>query len=439
MKIKNLLVPLLTITNLLFFTGCPDNGVQPPTNPLQITIEDATCTEAFLKISLAADEQNRTVTLKRGDSTIFSDLRLQTSDTLVIDDGLLPNKTYTYSMTTGSWKVTVQATTQDTTSHQVQWQLPDTLGAQGLIRDVWVFSKTDAWAVGEIFLRDSNGNIDNGTRYNASHWDGVKWTLMRIPYYYQGHQVYNPLYSIFAFGENDIWFGGNGVIHWNGQQYIPAEIPSTVWGAFTINKLWGTSSNNLFLVGENGSIAQYANGTWTKMESHTTVDLWDIWGIDDTHVWATGLNSRDGHSVVLQYNGKQWTTLYDSDTQPFQTKYQFSRVWTDNPSRIYLDGGSGLHIMNLNNFIISSQINTGQTYISYCLRGTRQNDIFDGGPAGEFSHGNGFSWYLYPEFKTLNDGDAWFTSVHPTKDFIVIGGLYLTALNGFPVVVRGYR
>ena len=36
----------------------------------------------------------------------------------------------------------------DTTSHAVSWYA-DTLGTQGLVRDIWVFNKTNVWAVGE--------------------------------------------------------------------------------------------------------------------------------------------------------------------------------------------------------------------------------------------------------------------------------------------------
>jgi hypothetical protein len=429
-----------TLCALLLFTNadCKKDIVDPPpTNPLQLTVEDVTCTEASLKLSLAGSEKNRSVVLKRSDSTIAT-LTMAGTDSLFIDEGLLPNRTYTYTLTDGNWRATAQATTLDTTSHNIQWQLPDTLGVQGLIRDVWVFSKTNAWAVGEIFLRDSNGAIDNGTRYNGAHWDGAKWTLMRIPYYYQGQPIYNPLYCAFAFSENDIWFAGNGVIHWNGQQFIPAEIPASVWGPFLVNKMWGTSSNNLFIVGEGGSIANYSNGVWTKQESHTTVNLQDVWGIDNEHVWATGTNVRDGHSVVLQYDGKQWSTIYDNAGKPFSEFFGFMTLWTDTPSRMYLDGGSWFRIMNLKNYSISQPVNTGRTYVSVRLRGTSRNDIFNVGPV-EISHNNGYGWFRYSYPNYLYNEAARFSNVFPTKDFIIMGGYYYTGLNGIPVVVRGYR
>lgn len=417
----------------LLFLGCPDDGITPPANPLQVV--DATCTEVYLNISLSGAG---TVTLQRGDVSIAT-ITLTGSDSLFVDSLLQSNQTYTYTLTDGNWRVTAQATTLDTTSHEIQWQAPDTLGVQGLIRDVWVFSETNAWAVGEIYLADSTGKPDMGNPYNAAHWDGSKWEVKQIKVNFRGNMITPPLEGIFAFSPTQIWLVGSLPIFGDGSTWIMYDLRTTLHPNVSVSKAWGSNAQNMYFVGSGGSTVHYSNGTWTKMESHTTVNLQDIWGIDNSHVWATGFNSNDGHSVVLQFDGKQWTTLYDSDTQSFQTKYQFSRVWSDISTRIYLDGGSGLHTMNLNNFNISPQIHTGRTFVSYCLRGTGLNDIFDGGPAGELSHGNGYSWHLYPEFNTLNQGDAWVTSIHPKKNFVLVGGLYLTQLNGFPVVIRGYR
>ncbi len=436
---KHLLTALFLF--LLLFSGCPDSGVNPPPNPLGLTVENVTSTQVFLNLSLDQSETNRTVTLKRGDSTIFSNLRLPTSDTLVVDEGLLPNKTYTYTLSYLGFIATAQATTQDTTSHAVQWQVPDTLGAQGLIRDCWIFSRDNAWAVGEIYLADSTGKPDMANPYNAAHWDGNKWEVKQIMFYTvcgQQHRTAYPISSIFAFSNSDIWFAvyGDQVVRWDGNTQTSTMCMPV---SFTISKIWGESSNSVYAVGNSGIVVHYTNGTWTKMESHTSVDLQDIWGIDDSHVWATGTTASDGHSVVLQYDGKQWTTIYDNSNATPSKLFYFNTVWTDNVNYLYLDGG-GLHkLATTNNNYIGPQIITGQTYPSYRIRSTSQRDMFDTGQASEVAHFNGVSWYLYPELKAINDGFAWFYSAYPTKDFILIGGVSLTSLNGVPIVIRGYR
>jgi hypothetical protein len=206
----------------------------------------------------------------------------------------------------------------------------------------------------------------------------------------------------------------------------------------SILKIFGLNPRDLYFVGYKGITVHYS-GTWTRMTSNTTVDLQDIWGIDGTHIWATGTNTGDGHSVVLQYNGSNWTTLYDSNNQPNSTKYQFNTLWSNNLSSLFLDGGSGLHIMTLSNLGIGSQMNTGLTYVGSRIRGINQNDIYDVTSGGEVSHYNGSSWHLYSEFQLMMGNDAWWHCVYPTKDLVIIGGYIFTGLNGFPVVVRGYR
>jgi hypothetical protein len=177
------------------------------------------------------------------------------------------------------------------------------------------------------------------------------------------------------------------------------------------------------------------------MTSNTTVDLQDIWGIDGSHIWATGTNTGDGHCVVLQCNGSNWTTLYDSNSQPAQPQYQFGTVWTNTPSSLYLDGGSKLRSLNLSNLAFGPEIETGQTYVTYKIRATRSNDIFAVSAAAELAHYNGSTWYLYPELKMLNNSSAFvfFYTIHPINDFVLVGGEFFTGLNGFPIVIRGYR
>jgi len=62
----------LALSFLCMFAGmsCKKNPVAPPPNPLQLTVEDVTCTEAYFKLSLASNEAQKAVTLKRNDSAI---------------------------------------------------------------------------------------------------------------------------------------------------------------------------------------------------------------------------------------------------------------------------------------------------------------------------------------------------------------------------------
>jgi hypothetical protein len=359
----------------------------------------------------------------------------------VIDTTASPSTTYHYKaiQLEGTARTlesdVVQVTMLDTTSHAVQWQV-DTLGARGEIFDVWAFSRDNIWAVGEIFLKDSTGNVDP-VLYNAARYDGVRWQAIRIPTRSVGGSTgAATLRTIFCFSPSDIWvFAYHGAYaHGNGSQW------QTQLGTGGETKLWGTSSSNLFVVGSNGAISHYDGTRWERMDSGTDVDLEDVWGLDNEHVWATGTNIDDGRCVVLQYDGRNWKTIYDNNGKPRELDFGFSTVWTDNLSVLYLAGGSRLRRLTLHSSTFGDRVETGQTYVSYRVRATAQNDLFVAAAGGDLVHGSGVSWHLYPELKQSGGSAfAFWYAVHPARDFIVIGGELFTGLFGIPVVVRGSR
>jgi hypothetical protein len=52
------------------------------------------------------------------------------------------------------------ATEPDTTSHDFTWTTYTLGDGQSYLQDVYAVSDTDVWAVGEIYLKDSTGNLD---------------------------------------------------------------------------------------------------------------------------------------------------------------------------------------------------------------------------------------------------------------------------------------
>jgi hypothetical protein len=132
----------------------------------------------------------------------------------------------------------------DATSHNITWQI-FTFGEHqhSRLNDVAIIDppageagENNIWAVGEIYMNDSIGQADP-TRYNLALWDENDWEIERVLYYYLGQSFYNPIQSFFAFSLRNIWLCGNGVIHWDSNQYIPISIPSNIWGSYQMNKI----------------------------------------------------------------------------------------------------------------------------------------------------------------------------------------------------------
>jgi hypothetical protein len=413
---------------------CPNNN-----STVQLTIEDVSCREVWLKLKFADNNLPRGFALLRDGKQILSGA-LAAAEIILIDTNVFAGNDYNYlaQRLNGSQVEDVSSAllvrTLDSTSHAIQWQV-DTLGSQGVIRDVWVFDRNNAWVVGEIYLNDITGKPNMANPYNVAHWDGSKWTLLQVQFYsFCGQTNTNayPANAIWAFSPNDIMIASNAeVARMNGTTQI-----GTTCLPVSVNKIWGFKNNAVYTVGASGQISFWNGSTWTKMISNTTVNLQDIWGIDETHIWATGSNVNDGHSVILSFDGTNWNIIYDSQNVPAEQWYTYNSVWTDNSNLLYLSSGGLLRKLNLSSVTFTT-INTGQTYISSHVRGIKQNDIFVTGQGDEVAHGNGASWHVYSEINFSKD--AWWLTLFPTQNFVIVGGSYYFGYNSAPLVFRGYR
>lgn len=382
-----------------------NNGDTPQhTNPLQLTVEDVTCTEAFLKLSLTTSEQNRAVTLKRSDSTVAI-ITLTRTDSLIIDEGLLPNKTYTYKLVYGEWDTTAQATTMDTTSHDWSWEIT-TLGDGGgsTLYDVAIINDTLAYAVGEIHTKDtytydSLGNwIDP---YNVAKWNGKKWELLRAYFKYNGQDTWSPIHSLFAFRDNDIWFGAG--IHWNGE--IFETKPLTINFPSDVNKMWGSPNGELYIVGNSGLIASRSiSGSWQKIESGTDLNFYSIYGAPDSKtgklqilaVCSRNIPSGRGIFNISENTATQIST--------YPINWDIFGIWFV-PNRHYYVVGSGIYEkIFLSDSLWKNHPLDITRYGTGSISGGNSNDIFVVGSFGECLHFNGVSWKSYQSNATAING-----------------------------------
>ncbi len=419
----------LSLITLLLFTGtdCKKEGpVTSPANPLQLTVEDATCTEAFLKLTLAENETQRTIMLKRSDSTIAT-ITLTGKDSLFVDEGLLPNKTYSYTLVTQSFSVNAQATTMDTTSHDWTWETTTFGGTAGscMLYDVAVINDSLAYAVGEIILPDSSGQ--NEIYYNALKWDGKKWTLLQILVRDFGTGAgYYPLHAVFGFSSNDVWFASDAdLIQWNGTNFTSkAFFMTAIPFNGQVRKMWGTSSQNLYCVGLNGAIYHHSGTTWQKVESGTKTNINDVSGIvktnsEEAEIYCAVTDSWEPKDKKIL----KITNTTNVDSIPWNIRRDIVSVWTYNGSSFYTCG-DGVFKSKNNRWL---EIRTIPSFFTSKIRGIAINDIVVCGSFGLISHFNGMNWKWYPELYSANGS---YSSIAIRQNLIVSVGF-----NGSKAVV----
>jgi len=405
---------------IVIILSCNTTEPLPPGTGITLKTEDVSSIETWIKIITNNIQLPTTVTLKKN-NTVEQTISLLTQDSVIYIDSLLPKTTYTFQAfiqsSNQSFKSNeLSVTTMDTTSHNFTWQT-FTFGehSSSVLNDVAIIDENNIWAVGEIYMNDSLGNPDP-TFYNAAHWNGQEWKLKRILY---SGGIWT-IKTIFAFNANDIWF--SAFVRYDGQNFIELPIPPILTG-WTINKIWGTSSNDLYIVGNNGNIARWDGTRWIKLfDNGTDLNINDIWGDydDDTNQWeilAVASNVYQGpeREILEIFKDHRVTKLKCDDLN-----WTLSGVWFIS-QRKYFVVGSGIyekHKLSDNKwdhgpFDITS-------YYIFKLRGNNVNDLIGVGGVGEVVHFNGASWHSYFNTTKLNYGNYY--GVAAKGDIVVVVG-----------------
>lgn len=378
-------------------TEPPDPPV-PPEPIFKLELEDVSCTEAWINLTTKDLSLPAELTLKQynqtGDS-ISKVLLLNTQDTLLYIDSLLPNTSYQYQASRIQHPVSsneLSVTTMDTTSHNFTWQTW-TFGehSNSVLFDVAIVGN-EIWAVGQIYMKDSLGNPDNNA-YNAVHWDGAEWKLFRIMFYTfcpqgTGSGSY-PARAVFApDSENIVIASGSQVAYINNGIQISREcIPASV------NKLWGSSSSDLYVVGNNGNIAHWNGSQWRKLESGTDVNLQDISGQGD-EIFINGYSLDYRKSVLLKLNNNNIEVVWEnnslSGTPPYGSLVFANKVLNNN---LLVASSNGVYQDKLKIKHPRKQLffSSGATYR---IAGTDVNDLFTVGDWSNVWHYNGLSSQL---------------------------------------------
>ena len=282
----------------------------------------------------------------------------------------------------------------DTTGHNFSYEIFE-FGEHGnsALRDVAIIDENNIWAVGAIYLKDSTGANDSKL-YNILHWNGAEWDLSRA--------TNVPLNTIHAFSNNDIWAFSSAPYHYDGVSWISHNI-SGLFNGYAYGS-WGTSSNDLYMVGGNGSIAHYNGSSWSKLESGTELTLSDVYGTNGNEVYVSGVEVFKS-GIVLKGNSTGFKVLknsgYVSESELFETLYgELGSVWIDEKGTLYT-AGSYLYWQRRGqwDFVNSLPENYYQANISaeargYItgIKGNASNDYVLIGGRNTLQHFNGISW-----------------------------------------------
>jgi hypothetical protein len=159
----------------------------------------------------------------------------------------------------------------------------------------------------------------------------------------------------------------------------------TTWNSQTsgtlndLNAVWGTADNDVFAVGNSGTILHYNGTTWSSMTSGTIVDLYSIWGNAANDVYAAG---KAG--TILHYNGTTWAAITSGSTADLNALRGFSA------SDIFAAGSAGT-ILHFDGSKWNSQT-SGTTNELHALWGAISTAVFAAGKSGMILYYDGSKW-----------------------------------------------
>lgn len=421
-----------------------------PINSLTLSV-DVSCTEAWLNIKAGNVSLPKKLEITRNGETALN-ITLSANDTTIYNDGLLPNKNYTYQAVLSNNQNSVSSNrvsviTLDTTSHNFSWQLftlgDISTGSPSELRDVVIVNDTLAYAVGEIYVNDANGQTETQP-YNLAKWNGKNWSYKRLYYKdkdYLGNDfimVLSSIKSITVFSENNIWFAVGSVFHWNGIDSIvdfSYKILTSTGLLPGINSLWGNSNSNLYGIGNSGSIIHYSNSNWKKIESGTLYSLYDIFSNDGKTIYAAGGSFSNYNGVVVKGNSNGFSIFKEgrsiNNEQLFDPYFAgiANTVWVSNSNMLYF-GGNLLYRCKDNYFdfvkslpgnYLGGNVNGEYWGAISKVRGNGENDIIMVGEGNTIRHFNGSTWQQLGMPYDYSSNYTWLAVSMKNNSIITVG------------------
>jgi hypothetical protein len=195
----------------------------------------------------------------------------------------------------------------------------------------------------------------------------------------------------------------------------------------TTNRLhgvWAASANDVFAVGDGGTILRRVSGTWTTMTSPTTNNLRGVWGLSSSDVWASGV-AVSGVGTVVHFNGTSWSLVSGPTTD-------LDSVWAASSTDVWFTGSTVVLRWNGSTFSTAGSFSGPLLSVS----GTGSNDVWVTGENTNVHHWNGSTWTTftpgvgttsYLSVLAVAANDDWVSDFIPNKETSHCNGSAWTA------------
>lgn len=186
----------------------------------------------------------------------------------------------------------------------------------------WVYG----FSADDVFMVGNDGR--------SFHYDGTELSEIETP-------TQSRLWGVWGATRDDLYaVGGNGrtgdlpvLLHYDGVAWSALAYPelerANVRAFF---KVWGSSANDVIVVGQRGVILRYDGSTWQEFGAGTGEDLISVWGTGPDRVVAVGSRTN---GVIATWDGTEWRS---GSLSPMPG---LNGVWTGDGNTVHVVGVFG--------------------------------------------------------------------------------------------------
>ncbi len=203
--------------------------------------------------------------------------------------------------------------------------------------------------------------------------------------------------NIYAVGD------GGTILHFDGVKWTVEPVDAKDWSY----GIWGSGANNIYAVGLR-AVLHYNGISWNRTEIDAPGYLYGIWGTSASNIYAVG-----EVSTIMHYDGNTWTAMPNNANRPLYD------VWGTSPTNVYAVGYSGT-IVHYDGGTWSIMPSPTTQHLK-SVWGTSATNIYASGENGTLLHYDGTTWVEIqtPVTVTLRD-------IHGSNE----SDIYISTSNG---------
>jgi len=123
--------------------------------------------------------------------------------------------------------------------------------------------------------------------------------------------------------------GGSVIVYFDGHTW--SRVHSSNIQTRTLRSVWGSTTSDLWAVGDDGAIAHYDGVDWRQSATHVDDRLYEVFGVDSDEVYAVG---GTGRGLILRWNGSSWI-VFDEVSKSLRS------IWTTAQKPLVVGGDDG--------------------------------------------------------------------------------------------------